>query len=63
MNLRNDLRGLGRALRLTARRLRVQTLTWILPLWLGMASFAPAYQDAYFSAAGDAGGAGSNAVV
>ncbi|WP_147680405.1 ABC transporter permease [Actinomyces ruminicola] len=63
MNLRNDLRGLGRALRLTARRLRVQALTWILPLWLGMASFAPAYQDAYFSAAGDAGGAGGNAVV
>ncbi|RJF40225.1 Tat pathway signal protein [Actinomyces sp. 2119] len=59
----DDLRGMGHALRLTARRLRVQVLAWILPLWLGMASFAPTYQDAYFSDADGAGGAGGNAVV
>ncbi|SHE26532.1 ABC transporter permease [Actinomyces glycerinitolerans] len=63
MSAHDDLRGLRRALRLTARRLRVQALAWILPLWLGLASFAPAYQDAYFSEAGDAGGGGGNAVV
>jgi len=61
MSLRNDLRGLGRALRLTARRLRVQALAWILPLWLCTASFAPAYQDAYFADAGVA--AANNPVV
>lgn len=52
MSLRNDLHGMGRALRLATRRLRVQALAWVLPLWLCTAALAPAYQDAYFAEAG-----------
>ena len=40
------LRGLGQAVRLTLRRLRLQALAWVLPLW-ALAAATPSYASVY----------------
>lgn len=40
------LRGLGQAVRLTLRRLHLQALAWVLPLW-ALAAATPSYASVY----------------